>query len=204
MKHYPEMSAVIQRDVDVYVFEKLDGSNIRAEWSPKRGFYKFGTRKRLLGVDDPMFGSAIALIKAQEEKLSKVFKAERFEGAICYFEFLGDNSFAGLHIQDEPHKVVLIDVDVYKQGFVTPNKFIKLFEDIVEIPKFLYYGKMNHEVEGQIRSGLFPGATFEGVVCKSSPPKKWGLPIMFKVKNIAWIDKVKERYGSRQDLEDLL
>lgn len=204
MKHYPEISAVIQRDVDVYVFEKLDGSNIRAEWTPKRGFYKFGTRKRLLGEDDPMFGSAIKLIKEQEEKISKQFKNERFEGTVCYFEFLGENSFAGFHIQTEPHKVVLIDVDVYKQGFMTPNRFIRMFEGIVEIPKFLHYGKMNHDLEQQIRAGKFPGASFEGVVCKSSPPKKWALPVMFKVKNQAWIDKVKERYASRGDIEDIL
>lgn len=198
------MSVVIQRDVDVYVFEKLDGSNIRAEWSPKKGFYKFGTRKRLLGADDPMFGSAIELIKAQEEKFNKIFKAERYESTICYFEFLGENSFAGLHVQDEPHKVVLLDVEIFKQGFLTPNQFIRMFEDVVEIPKLLHYGKMNHDLEHKIRSGCFPGATFEGVVCKSSPPKRWTLPVMFKVKNQAWIDKVKERYGTRAESDDLL
>lgn len=26
-----------------YAFEKLDGSNIRAEWSKKQGWHKFGT-----------------------------------------------------------------------------------------------------------------------------------------------------------------
>ena len=203
MKHYPEMSSVIQRDVDVYVFEKLDGSNIRAEWSPKHGFYKFGTRKRLLGEDDPMFGKAIGLIRQQEVALGKIFKSERFEGVVCYFEFLGENSFAGLH-EPEPHKVVLLDVDVYKQGFIHPNAFLKTFTGQVEIPKFIYHGKLNHEVEEKIRKGEFEGASFEGVVCKSAPPKKWFLPIMFKVKNQAWIDKVEERYAGREDLGDLL
>ena len=34
-----------------YVFDKLDGSNIRAEWNPKKGFYKFGSRSQLLTPD---------------------------------------------------------------------------------------------------------------------------------------------------------
>lgn len=203
MKHYPEMASTIQRDIDVYFFEKLDGSNIRAEWSPKRGFYKFGTRKRLLGEDDPMFGEAIGLIRAQEDKLSRIFRTFKPENLISYFEFFGENSFAGLH-EAEPHKTVLLDVDIFKQGFLTPNQFIRSFENEVEIPKFIHHGKANHEVEQCIREGRFPGASFEGVVCKSTPPKKWALPILFKIKNQAWIDKVKERYGSRKDLEDLL
>lgn len=198
------MSAVIQRDIEVYVFEKLDGSNIRAEWSPKRGFYKFGTRKRLLGEDDPQFGEAIGLIKKTEPVLSDIFKENRYEGTVCYFEFLGDNSFAGLH-ENEPHRVVLIDVDVYKKGFVVPNDFLNLFQDFVEIPKFLGRAKIGPKVEEQIRAGNFPGASFEGVVCKSAPPKKWSLPVMFKVKNQAWIDKVKERYqGNPAFLKEML
>lgn len=31
-------------EIYIYAFDKLDGSNIRFEWSRKRGFYKFGTR----------------------------------------------------------------------------------------------------------------------------------------------------------------
>lgn len=199
MKHYPEMQSLVRSDVDVYVFEKLDGSNIRAEWSPKRGFYKFGTRKRLLGEDDPQFGEAIGLIKQQEEVLGKIFKEQRYLGTVCYFEFLGNHSFAGLHEQ-EPHKAVLIDVEIYKEGFLSPNTFLKLFQHSVEIPKFIYYGKINSEVEAKIRAGLFQGASFEGVVCKAAPSKKWSLPIMFKVKNQAWIDKVKARYASNPNL----
>jgi hypothetical protein len=204
MKHYPEISPIIDREVNVYFFDKLDGSNIRAEWSPKRGFYKFGTRKHLLGEDDPMFGSAIKLIKDTEPMCGKVFRNERFESTVCYFEFLGENSFAGFHIQNEPHKVVLLDVDVYKQGFLTPTQFMKHFEGIVEIPKLLHYGQANEDIEHKIRNGTLPGMTFEGVVCKSSPPKKWALPIMFKIKSHAWLTKVKERHGNRADFADIV
>jgi hypothetical protein len=43
MKTYPSIS----RDIvgqPIYAFDKLDGSNIRAEWSKKNGFHKFGSR----------------------------------------------------------------------------------------------------------------------------------------------------------------
>lgn len=203
MKHFPEMQSTVMPDLEVYVFEKLDGSNIRAEWSPKRGFYKFGTRKRIFGEDDPMFGEAVSLIKEKEKQLGEAFKQLRFESAVAYFEFLGQSSFAGFHFK-EPHKVVLIDVEGFKQGFIPPSQFMSIFPDIVETAKFLFYGKITEAIEAQIRAGNFPGATFEGVVCKASPQKKWTLPLMFKIKNQAWIDAVKAKHGARADLKDIL
>ena len=44
MKQYPTIPKTIQ-SIDIIAFDKLDGSNIRAEWNPKKGFYKFGSRK---------------------------------------------------------------------------------------------------------------------------------------------------------------
>ena len=61
MKTYPSIPRKIQ-NVPVYAFDKLDGSNIRAEWSKKKGFYKYGTRKRLLGSDEKPLGRAIELV----------------------------------------------------------------------------------------------------------------------------------------------
>lgn len=86
MKAYPSISKDIRTDVNIFAFDKLDGSNIRAEWSKKKGFYKFGTKTRLLGTDDPIFGEAIGLIhKTYGESLTKVFKDEKYERAICNF-----------------------------------------------------------------------------------------------------------------------
>jgi hypothetical protein len=34
--------------------------------------------------------------------------------------------------------------------------------------------------------------TFEGVVCKGANDKKTKMPIMFKIKSQAWLDKLKE------------
>ena len=117
MKEYPSIANVVQ-NIPVYAFDKIDGSNIRAEWSRKKEFYKFGSRHRLLGDDDPLLGEAIEIINNKyHDDLSRIFVNQRHERCIVFFEFYGANSFAGNHC-DEPHDVKLIDVNPYKKGIL--------------------------------------------------------------------------------------
>jgi hypothetical protein len=44
MKEYPSIDRKPRYGVPVYMFEKIDGSNIRVEWSKKKSFYKYGSR----------------------------------------------------------------------------------------------------------------------------------------------------------------
>lgn len=203
MKQYPSIQREIVSGSIIYAFDKLDGSNIRAEWSKKRGFYKFGSRKRLLGEDDPLLGEAISLINNKYgETLPKIFKKQRWNKVMCFFEFFGLNSFAGIH-EDEDHDIILIDIAYDNHGILEPKEFIKIFKQ-VDTPSMLYHGKMNQEIIKQVRERDLPGMTFEGVVCKGkyiSP----GRPLMFKVKSQEWLDKVKAKYKDNQKmLEDLL
>lgn len=85
-------------------------------------------------------------------------------------------------------------MNVFKKGILPPKEFVKHFSS-VEIPKVLYKGKLDQEIVDSIKNGTFPGATFEGVVCKAKG-KYPGLPLMFKIKNRAWIEKVKARWGN--------
>src|SRR5580700_8640101 len=70
MKEYPSMlsaSDLLLRSDDYLgrpfvAFEKLDGSNIRAEWDRTRGWHRFGSRRRLLDAAQPLLGQAIQLI----------------------------------------------------------------------------------------------------------------------------------------------
>jgi hypothetical protein len=190
MKEYPTVSRDLQYGIKVYGFDKLDGSNIRVEWSKKRSFYKFGTRHQLLGEDHPHLGEAISLVKGSFEKdLSDIYIKQRYESAVAFFEFWGPNSFAGQHIQ-EPHKVNLIDISPYKQGILSPDEFLKLFGHL-DITKLLFQGNFNHEIEQQVRKGELPGITFEGIVCKIKKEKKFDMPRMFKCKTWAWLEKLK-------------
>ena len=50
MKQYPKILYFDQAPINeqCYAFDKIDGSNFRAEWSKKRGWYKFGTRNTMI------------------------------------------------------------------------------------------------------------------------------------------------------------
>jgi hypothetical protein len=67
MKAYPSIprstGMTFQEIPNAYVFDKLDGSQIRVEWSRKRGWYKFGTRTRLFDQTDGQFGRAIPIFQ---------------------------------------------------------------------------------------------------------------------------------------------
>lgn len=140
MKKYPAIQREIHKNEHVYVFDKIDGSNIRAEWSSKKGFYKFGTRNRLLDSNELILGKAVNLILHKySDNLELVFKEQRQRNAVCFFEFFGINSFAGFHSINDNHDVVLFDVS-FKRGLLHPKDFIKMFGHL-EIPKVLLCGK---------------------------------------------------------------
>jgi hypothetical protein len=71
MKDYPSIPAagfLLARSTGwpgrpFVAFDKLDGSNIRAEWDRKKGWGLFGSRKRLLDAGHPLLGQAIGLIR---------------------------------------------------------------------------------------------------------------------------------------------
>lgn len=202
MKSYPSIEKRFAKKETYYFFDKLDGSNIRAEWSKKKGFYKFGTRKRLLEEKEEGLGEAVTLIKAFEKDFSNFAKKQKVDRFVAFFEFFGENSFAGNH-EKEAHKVVLIDLNIYKKGFLPPKDFINLFENSnIEIPKLLYVGKPNQDFFESVWNGTLEGMTFEGVIGKRMIGKN--SHDYFKTKNKAWLDKLKERCGNNQALYNRL
>jgi hypothetical protein len=67
-----------------------------------KGWWQFGTRRRLFDAADPEFGCAIELFRAKyADGVEKVIRDDlHFRGAqevVCYCEFLGPHSFAGVH-----------------------------------------------------------------------------------------------------------
>lgn len=197
MKTYPSIPKHITSNIHIFAFTKLDGSNVRAEWDRKKGFWKFGRRKGLLDDSNEFLPEAEGLIKAQEEVLSEIFRKQRWTKATAFFEFWGEHSFAGLH-EHEPHQATLIDLTVYKKGFMVAKDFVKLFGDVCA--PVLYRGLADEEFVKSVRSGTLEGMSFEGVVCKGPWDRKKGRPLMFKVKNQAWIDRVKARYGNDEKI----
>lgn len=212
MKQYPSIPFNVRRDLVFHVYDKLDGSNIRVEWKRKQGrksgeFYKFGSRKQLLATDQGLISKAPELLDSFEENLERYFIDNlRIDRGLCYFELHGSGSFAGVHKEDDEHALYLLDVEEHKRGFISQKDYMRLCEDVgVPSPECLAQKVfVTPEYEYQIRSGQI--GTFEGVVCKASTARdKYGKPIMFKIKNKAWIQKVKEVYaGNEKLLKELL
>lgn len=202
MKRYPSIGTVIDFTSDVYVFDKLDGSNIRAEWSRKRNeFYKFGSRGQLLDHKDPVLGDAITLIRTNYERdLANAFSSQKWERAIAFFEFMGPSSFAGRHVMEEEKTVTLIDVAAYKHGLLDPKTYIELFGN-VQIAKLLHVGKLDDAFVESVKLGTLEGMTFEGVVCKVNDQNA---SKMFKIKNRAWLKRLKEYCGTDEKLFESL
>lgn len=192
MKAYPSITTRIDFSQSYHLFDKLDGSNIRAEWSQRQGFYKFGSRTQLLTPEqEKLYPSIDSFLRRFNYKLTERFKKAKYERAVCFFEWLGPQSFAGSHPDHvENMYPILIDIAVYKKGIMPPEQFIEFTEGL-DTPKLLHVGKISEELFQQIRRSELPGMTFEGVICKGPFSQREGGPIMAKIKSNAWLDKLK-------------
>lgn len=99
---YPSISKQII-SVPIYALDKLDGSNIRVERTPKSGFSKFGSRTRLLDPDEKPLGEAVgSFVRDMAEDLELVLRTYlKTERATLFLEFYGPNSFAGNHQESD-------------------------------------------------------------------------------------------------------
>ncbi len=193
MKAYPSIETRIDFSKSYYIFDKLDGSNIRAEWNPKKGFYKFGSRTQLLTEDQrTLFPSIDKIKELYTETMSQRLSKTKAESAVCFFEWVGPDSFAGSHNSDPSLMTpILIDVGVFKKGILPPEKFLELAEGLT-IPKLLHRGRIDEDFFQSVRNRTLDGMTFEGVVGKGDFCQKSGGPIMFKIKSHDWLNKLKE------------
>lgn len=202
MKSYPSIPRDF-RDFQAYCFDKKDGSNLRFEFSKKKGWYKFGTKTRLLDTSDPTFGPAIPLFQSTlAEPLTKIARDNRWESVIVFAEFWGKESFAGYHVDGDPKTLSLFDVAPYKQGILPPKEFIKLFVENPNVPTVDFIGQY-HWTRGfvdRVWNEDVPGLSFEGCVGKAG--SKHSDLVMAKAKCRRWIEKVKGKFT--QDEAELL
>lgn len=208
MKAYPSITTKIDFSKRYHLFDKLDGSNIRAEWNSKNGFYKFGSRTQLLTPEQvslyPSIDKIKAFISSDGRELSSILSKTKAESAVCFFEWYGPKSFAGSHTDTlQDMRVTLIDVALYKKGILTPEHFLDMFSDF-EIPKLLHKGKIPEELFQAIRRSELEGMTFEGVIGKESGCSKDGRHDMCKIKTNAWLNKLKAVCGDNQELYNRL
>lgn len=181
-------------------FDKLDGSNFRAKYTPKRGFDVFGTRTQLIDETTPFWSEMVMLFKEHHQNsLEKLFKKSKdfrdFREIIVFGEFYGENSFAGQH-ENEPHKIVIFDVLVGHKvrKFLKPREFIRTIGEEVEIPRIVYEGDLNDSFINDVRNNVF--GLKEGVICKGTETSGAfsGGCWMCKIKTQQYLDSLKERF----------
>ena len=191
----------------VIAFDKLDGSNIRVEWSKKRAFYKYGTRTQMLDKTNEQFGKAVNIFEEKYfDKLHKFFLTEptyrNHQSILAYFEYFGPNSFAGFHEETDKMDLLLLDVWQHKKGWVEPRDFIKQFSEF-GIPDIIYRGNLNQEFIQNVKNNIYN--LKEGVVAKGTQETKrvdrkvW----MIKIKTTDWHRRLKEKCGEKAVLDDL-
>jgi hypothetical protein len=134
MLQYPSINGWRRapHDEQCIAFKKYDGSNLRWEWNPKKGWVKYGTRRHLFDEGSPLYNQAVPIFKefmadAISDTILHHF-GKKTERITAFTEFYGDSSFAGAHDEAEPKKLVLFDVAVYKKGIIPAPQFVKMFD----------------------------------------------------------------------------
>lgn len=201
MKQYPSIPHSIQTGTQIYAFNKIDGSNIRAEWNVNKGFSKFGTRTRLLGEDQGILNKSKDLILETHDFIKDICKQNRWKDITLFYEFAGEKSCFGIHQEDDVHQVYLIDASPYKVGIIPPKDFIDIFSG-TNIAKCLYHGICNSEFIESVKNGTLEGISEEGVVCKAKG--KGNTITMFKIKRQSWYDKLKIHCNGNEEMFNIM
>lgn len=201
VKTYPSLPYGTDSHLSLFAFDKLDGSNVRAEWTKKKGWTKFGTRHRLVDASDPVFGKVPDIIVAKYgDSIPAALQECGWDKAMCFFEFWGPGSFAGMHDPKATQTVTLFDVAPYREGILDPAMFMGCFGHL-DVPRVLLANDwVTPEFIESVRASTLTGMTFEGVVFKTKNNKKTKQPIMFKQKSRAWLDKLGEYCGENKEL----
>lgn len=140
------------------------------------------------------------------DKLYNYFSTVRdyrtLQSIVVYLEYVGPNSFAGLHDPNDKMYLVLIDVWKHGKGWVEPKDFVKDFTEF-GIPEVIYRGNLNQEFIQDIKNNIYN--LKEGVVAKVTQQTKrvdkkvW----MVKIKANQWYEKLKAKYGQKAIIDDL-
>jgi len=194
MLQYPSIDGASKAPIGEHciAFVKYDGSNLRWEWSPKKGWNKFGTRRQMLDKSTPIFCEAIPIFMDElaDQVVDRTKQLVKNPERITVFtELFGPSSFAGKHVEGEQKELQLFDVFLFKKGFVTPDKFVEIYGDLKGAAEVVYEGELSREFIADVRAGKYP--VHEGVIAKGS-----GFSV--KLKTQAWYDKLHSQ-GLQED-----
>ena len=222
MKHYDSISRIqddgILKGETVWGYNKLDGQNFCVTYRPKKGeFGPFGSRTRTVDENDIQFGDAVNLFfktdKNYPEIISKIVNENSGKNCVFngvdeitfFFEYYGENSFAGKHQEGDEMHLALIDVFLKKKGYIEPKDYENLFRNTkIEMPDLIYIGLLNSDIVEKIQNNDWtqPDAVFpnvkEGVVFKRSTLLKGQRRPSVKVKTKWWLEKLHSLYTEEE------
>lgn len=211
MLQYPSILGVkkVPKGFPCVAFYKYDGSNLRFEWSPKKGWNKFGSRTQMIDLKNEQFGHGIELfldsmgdiiIERLKAAYPKQFK--NIDRITAFAEYYGENSFAGSHEETDEKQLKLFDIFLFQKGFLTPDTFVDIFGDWNKCAEVVYRGNLNEELIEKVRYNTLDTKLNEGVICKGSSDKikfkTYGSSIwMTKIKTFEYINRLKNRYAEK-------
>lgn len=210
MLHYPKIPG--SRDAPAgrcIAFEKYDGTNLHWDWDRDFGWHAFGTRRDEFnltteGVKQFVRRHAhlrhcVAVFHATlADGLEQVFLKHQayigFQTLKVFTEFLGPNSFAGLHKESDPKGLRLFDVLAVPFGMIGPRQFVADFGHL-PIARVVYEGRLTGTFADDVRLGKY--GVVEGVVCKGGTggPDMW----MAKIKTYDYLERLKQAFADRWD-----
>jgi RNA ligase len=208
MLYYPKIPGSRNcPDGQCIAFEKYDGTNLHWDWDRDFGWHAFGTRRdvfNLTAVGIKEFRSkhqhlSDCIVVFQNDwatELERVFidhpQYQHIQEIKVFAEFLGNNSFAGLHRSEDPKELRLFDVCLEGFGFIGPAQFVADFKHL-SIARVIYQGKLTGKFTEDVRSGKYN--IDEGVICKGGTGGEdiW----MVKIKTNAYMSKLKQAFTDR-------
>ena len=179
----------------VHVFDKLDGSNLRFEWCHKRGWHRWGARRKVIDESHVILGSAMQLFETNfADHIEKRAVDEGWQCLVAFAEFHGSNSLAGQHFASDRKELSLFDVAPARRGLLGPERFLERFGDLAIAP---YLGEFDWDDEfvAKIRRNELAGVSFEGVIGKAGCGHSL---VMAKAKTQAWVDRILEKHGEKK------
>ncbi len=207
MLHYPKIPCSQNAPAGRCIaFEKCDGTNLHWDWHRDFAWHSFGTRRdefNLTGIGLKRFFQAHAELrqcvevfwKTLAEPVEKILRDhpnyKDFPSLKIFTEFLGPNSFAGRHKEDDPKELRLFDVWAEPPGMISPKQFVADFGDL-QIARVVYTGSLTGKFADDVREGKYGVA--EGVVCKGGLD---GNVWMVKIKTYAYQERLKKAFAER-------
>lgn len=188
-----------------HVFSKLDGQNIRAEYSLKsNSFVKFGMRHTMIDRNTEKTGIVVDILNEKFRCLMDVFKKHKLQKVTAFFEFYGPNSFCGIHSETDTLTCTLIDIKVYKKGYLLPSEYLDIVDES-KCDSAYYHGcfGIGAEFIKLVRESKLENMAKEGVVCKGQPLKKGFPPHMFKIKSEAWLGELRKKCKTEEEFNKL-